>query len=857
MCFGGTNTVTQNSGPPPQVLQNYQNLVSQATGTAAGLTGLSGPPVAGWNNELSSALANINQAGDAVNYFNSGLGALNTGMGTVGGALNYLPSEISGIGAAQSMIPGAQGLVGAGASTMSGALPYYGAAGSTISGALPMYGAAANTEMSALPYYSQGASTLGGALSSYGAGLGTLGSATPYFGAGAGLVGQSTVNPFTSGSISQYMSPYINNVVNSTEQQFNNQNAIQANNLTSSAIMGGNAFGGDRAGVAQGVLAGQQQTAEAPVIAGLYNSGYQTAGQEATQEQGLLQSAGSLMGSLGTGLGGIGAEYGSLGAGMTGAAQAYGSLGSGIAGVGQGLGSLASGEVGAGSALGSVGAGIAGVGSGLGSLGGISGGLAGEAGSLAGMYGSAAGIAGGLGATQAGIGSQISALGPAWASTLEGLGGSQLTGGSAIQNWEQQNLSSGYQGLLNQLGVTGTQFLAPIVEGTGSLSGGTGTTTSPPPSMIGQLGSLGLAGLGLNSVTGGGLASGLSSGPGSIGSYLSGFGASGEAALANAGADLTGIVASSGGTDALAAALAAPIVGKHGGRIGYDDGGSVDDLSGNNDPSGLGGIVGYNALARELGAGAGANQLAASLEEGVGFADGGAPNLPTGQPLDMSALLQGSGAGIPGQYGMTFQRGPGPPGLHMGMGPPQPPGTAAPDNGLNNLLAQVQQVARYMRPNQNQSSNRKGGRIAFGGAVNLPGHYADGGSPDIDGEFNDAAGVPSWLAGAQLSSGAPDTPLPTPRPAAADIDAGLAAAVLPQNSTPDRVRSLGRDSLLLVLRAPLTLNRMAILTLVAAVMSVLDNLTPLRGGNTAAATRAIQRTPSLQHSDIPQQMRSD
>ena len=103
-----------------------------------------------------------------------------------------------------------------------------------------------------------------GAAGLVGSGASTLGSALPYYSTGAGLDLSSAQNPITSGQIQSYLNPYTQDVVNSTEAAFNNQNAQQAQQLTSSAIMGGNAFGGDRAGVAQGVLAGQQQTAEAP-----------------------------------------------------------------------------------------------------------------------------------------------------------------------------------------------------------------------------------------------------------------------------------------------------------------------------------------------------------------------------------------------------------------------------------------------------------------------------------------------------------------------------------------------------------------------------------------------------------------
>src|SRR5215472_1948749 len=83
-----------------------------------------------------------------------------------------------------------------------------------------------------------------------------------------------TMGNFDPAQVTSIMSPFTEQVVGATQNWFNNQNAIQANNLLSQAIRSGNAFGGDRAGVAEAQLAGQQQLAQAPVIAGLRQAGY-------------------------------------------------------------------------------------------------------------------------------------------------------------------------------------------------------------------------------------------------------------------------------------------------------------------------------------------------------------------------------------------------------------------------------------------------------------------------------------------------------------------------------------------------------------------------------------------------------
>lgn len=110
-----------------------------------------------------------------------------------------------------------------------------------------------------------------------------------------GVIGAT---PLTAAQIQQYSSPYTSSVVDATQNQFNNQNAIQQQGVVSNAVASG-AFGGNRVPVAQAVLAGQQQTAQAPVIAGLENQGYTTGLNTAlTEQQAAAQGAYSL-GNLG------------------------------------------------------------------------------------------------------------------------------------------------------------------------------------------------------------------------------------------------------------------------------------------------------------------------------------------------------------------------------------------------------------------------------------------------------------------------------------------------------------------------------------------------------------------------------
>ena len=154
------------------------------------------------------------------------------------------------------------------------------------------------------PYGSAAAGTLGQGLSS----------GQALTGAGIGLTAQNAqLNP---NQINQWMSPYIQNVVQATENQQQQQNQIQQSQLEGSAINSG-AFGGDRGGVAAANLAYQQNLANQPVIANLYQQGYgQALGQANTQQQTGLQ-AGAQLGQLGQQL---------FGQGLSGA-QGYAGLG--------------------------------------------------------------------------------------------------------------------------------------------------------------------------------------------------------------------------------------------------------------------------------------------------------------------------------------------------------------------------------------------------------------------------------------------------------------------------------------------------------------------------------------------------
>src|SRR5436305_7830000 len=152
-----------------------------------------------------------------------------------------------------------------------------------------------------LPYTPYGGELVAGINQQQQLGIGNInqnaGFAQPFIGQAAQYA-NNAAQPITAAQIQNYQNPYTQQVVNATEAQFQNQNARQQSQLLGNAASQ-NALGGDRVGVAQANLAGQQALAQNPIIAGLYSQGYQNAEQMAlSQQQAMAQGAYSL-GNLG------------------------------------------------------------------------------------------------------------------------------------------------------------------------------------------------------------------------------------------------------------------------------------------------------------------------------------------------------------------------------------------------------------------------------------------------------------------------------------------------------------------------------------------------------------------------------
>lgn len=249
-----TQQTSQSSSPPPQVLQNYQDLVNRATGVSnTPYQQYPGQIVAPSTQDQLASYENLsNLYGQATPYINQ--------------AAQYTQNAATPIQTTQGAIQ-----------------PYQN----------PFATAGANA-----------ATTAGQGIANYG-----TNAANGMAGLAQNVATQGPqLQQFSSAAIDQYMNPYTQNVIDRTMANINRQNGIQQNDLASRGIMGGNAFGGDRLGVTSAELARNQDMSRDSIIANLLSSGYgqavsqfNTGNQQALAgQQTALQGLGSA-GQLGVG----------------------------------------------------------------------------------------------------------------------------------------------------------------------------------------------------------------------------------------------------------------------------------------------------------------------------------------------------------------------------------------------------------------------------------------------------------------------------------------------------------------------------------------------------------------------------
>lgn len=119
----------------------------------------------------------------------------------------------------------------------------------------------------------------------------SVGASQPYFQQAAQYAqqGSGTAQPGEL-QIDKYMSPYTQNVVDATAALIDQNNAAQMSGQTGNAIKSGS-FGGDRAGIAAAVLAGQQGMARSKSLSDILQQGYTQALGTAQQQQGVNLAA--------------------------------------------------------------------------------------------------------------------------------------------------------------------------------------------------------------------------------------------------------------------------------------------------------------------------------------------------------------------------------------------------------------------------------------------------------------------------------------------------------------------------------------------------------------------------------------
>jgi len=108
-------------------------------------------------------------------------------------------------------------------------------------------------------------------------------------------------------AISQYMSPYQQEVIDAAMMNINRQGAIQQQNLQSQAVRAG-AFGGSREGVQRAALGRGLAETQQTTLANLLNTGYQNASNRALQSAIATGQIAQGIGSLGQLVQGLGQQ---------------------------------------------------------------------------------------------------------------------------------------------------------------------------------------------------------------------------------------------------------------------------------------------------------------------------------------------------------------------------------------------------------------------------------------------------------------------------------------------------------------------------------------------------------------------
>lgn len=122
------------------------------------------------------------------------------------------------------------------------------------------------------------------------------GIASPYINEAAGYARAGAGD--ISGNIENYYNPYVDQVVNATQRDFDVQNQRQQSGIVGDARLRGS-LGGDREAVAQALTAEAQSRVQSPIMANLRSQGYNTALSAAQNEAARSLQTSGIMGNLG------------------------------------------------------------------------------------------------------------------------------------------------------------------------------------------------------------------------------------------------------------------------------------------------------------------------------------------------------------------------------------------------------------------------------------------------------------------------------------------------------------------------------------------------------------------------------
>lgn len=260
---------TSTNAPPPEIMAQYNALIARANDVASTpYKAYAGDLSAGWNGDQQAATNALTRSLGTSASIDDTLRALSQSAGGVGSTFAGYAGQAGDIGQQFGGLAGQAG----------GTAGQAGLIGADI---------AANSNVYK-PYYDDASSL-------------TTQGATAY-----------RPTDFSSSEMAKYMSPYTTSVIDTTLANVNQNNALQQKTVLSDAIKSGNAFGGDRAGLAQAELVRNQNLSRDQIIAGLTNQNYsQALGQFNTQQAIGLSAdqnnaaralqAGAQMGQLGTG----------------------------------------------------------------------------------------------------------------------------------------------------------------------------------------------------------------------------------------------------------------------------------------------------------------------------------------------------------------------------------------------------------------------------------------------------------------------------------------------------------------------------------------------------------------------------